>query len=90
MEYAKIKFTGTILGKGASAKVLEATYLDLGAVWLGVATADSCVTYVKELFNLPENIKPFALISVGYPDNQKNEFVDRYNEAKVHYEKWAK
>jgi len=76
------------LGAAAENLLLEATYLGLGAVWLGVATADTCVTYVKETFNLPENIKPFALISVGYPDNQKNEFVDRYIESKVHYENW--
>ena len=68
--------------------LLEATYLNLGAVWLGVAVADSCVAAVKQTFNLPENIKPFALISVGYPKNQKNEFIDRYVESKVHYEKW--
>ncbi|MBC8060659.1 MAG: nitroreductase family protein [Clostridiaceae bacterium] len=66
--------------------LLEATYLGLGAVWFGVATADTCVTYVKETFKLPENIKPFALISVGYPENQENQFVDRYSESKVHYE----
>ena len=68
--------------------LLEATYLELGAVWLGVAVADSCVACVKETFNLPENIKPFALISVGYPKNHKNEFIDRYVESKVHYENW--
>jgi len=74
------------MGAAAENLLLEATYLELGAVWLGVATSDACIAYIKDTFNLPENIKPFALISVGYPDNQKNEFVDRYVEAKVHYE----
>jgi len=76
------------MGASAENLLLEATHLGLGAVWLGVETAESCVTYVREMFNLPENIKPFALISVGYPKDQKNEPVDRYTEAKVHYENW--
>lgn len=76
------------MGAAAQNILLEATHLNLGAVWLGVATADSVVDNVKEMFNLPDNIKPFALISVGYPDNQKNEFVDRYDAERVHYENW--
>ncbi|GKX67216.1 nitroreductase family protein [Inconstantimicrobium mannanitabidum] len=76
------------MGAAAQNILLEATHLNLGAVWLGVATADSVVDNVKEMFNLPDNIKPFALISVGYPDNQKNEFVDRYDAERVHYESW--
>jgi len=76
------------MGAAAQNVLLEATHLELGAVWLGVATADSAVDYIKNLYNLPENIKPFALIAIGYPDGQKNEFVDRYQSEKVHYEKW--
>ncbi len=68
--------------------LLEAVNLDLGAVWLGVATAEESMDYIKKLFNLPENIKPFALIPVGYPEGQKNIFVDRFDEKKVHYETW--
>ena len=78
------------LGAAAQNILLEAVHLELGAVWLGVATADAAVAYIKDTFSLPENIKPFALIAIGYPDGQKNEFVDRYNAQKVHYEKWAK
>ena len=73
------------LGAAAQNILLEATHLGLGAVWLGVATADSAASYVKELYHLPENILPFCLIAVGYPDGQKNEFVDRYKAEKVHY-----
>ncbi|MDF2568096.1 MAG: nitroreductase [Oscillospiraceae bacterium] len=76
------------LGAAAQNILLEATHLELGAVWLGVATADSAVEYIKDLYRLPEHIKPFALIAIGYPDGQKNEFVDRYRAQKVHYEKW--
>lgn len=76
------------MGAAAQNILLEAVHLDLGAVWLGVATSDSAIAYIKETYSLPDHIKPFALIAVGYPDGQKNEFTDRYNEQKVHYEKW--
>lgn len=76
------------MGAATQNILLEATDLGLGAVWLGVSTADAPVDYIRNLYNLPENIKPFALVAVGYPDSQKNEFVDRYKQEKVHYEKW--
>jgi nitroreductase len=76
------------LGAAAQNILLEAVHLGLGAVWLGVATSDSAVAYIKELYELPGHIKPFGLIAVGYPDDQKNEFVDRYKAEKVHYEKF--
>ena len=68
--------------------LLEAVHLGLGAVWFGVATSDAVAENVRRLFELPENIRPFALISIGYPDGQKNEFVDRYQADRVHVEKW--
>ncbi|MBU3189575.1 nitroreductase family protein [Clostridium bowmanii] len=68
--------------------LLEAVELDLGAVWLGVAPVEERINYIKEMFNLPENIEPFAIIPVGYPDGQKNEFVDRFDETRVHYGSW--
>ena len=68
--------------------LLEAVHLGLGGLWCGVATSDVVTENVYRMFALPDHIKPFALISVGYPDGQKNEFVDRYRADRVHYEKW--
>lgn len=76
------------MGAAAENILLEAVHLGLGGVWFGVATADFVVGNIRELFELPQNIRPFALISVGYPDGQKNQFVDRYQAERVHYEKW--
>ena len=76
------------MGAAAQNTLLEAVHLELGAVWLGVATSDAAISFIKETYRLPANIKPFALIAIGYPDGQKNEFVDRYNAQKIHYEKW--
>lgn len=68
--------------------LLEAVHLGLGGVWFGVATSDAVAENVRKFFELPENIRPFAMVSVGYPDGQKNEFADRYKADRVHYEKW--
>lgn len=76
------------MSAAAENMLLEAVHLGLGGVWFGIATANSAVENVRKLFDLPENIRPFALISVGYPDGQENVFVDRYQSERVHYEKW--
>lgn len=68
--------------------LLEAVQLELGAVWMGVATNKAAEDYLIDMFHFPEYIKPFALVALGYPDGQKNEFTDRYKPEKVHYEKW--
>ena len=76
------------LGAATQNLLIEATELDLGAVWLGVAPEKERVDYVKDLFNLSDNIVPYAIISVGYPEGAGNRFVDRYDASKVHYEKY--
>lgn len=76
------------MSAAAENMLLEATHLGLGSLWLGVSTLDSAMDYVRDLYQLSDNFLPFALIAVGYPDGQKNEFVDRYNADKVHYEKY--
>lgn len=76
------------MGAAAQNMLLEAVHLGLGGVWLGVATSDAVAENVSRLFELPDHIRPFALISIGYPDGQKNEFIDRYKADRVHYENW--
>lgn len=70
--------------------LLEAVELGLGAVWLGVAPNKDRMDYVKKLFNLPEKVKPFCVLAIGYPAlGQENKFIDRYDESRVRYEKWS-
>lgn len=77
------------MGAAVENILLEAADLGLGAVWMGVATDEDNMNYIKDNFYLPDNIKPYALIPVGYPaQGEKNTFVDRYDPAKVHYEAW--
>ncbi|MDR1540429.1 MAG: nitroreductase family protein [Clostridiales bacterium] len=75
------------MGAAAQNILLEAVHLGLGAVWQGVGREESA-QLIQALFDYPDYIMPFALISIGYPDGAKNEFIDRYDAQKVHHEKW--
>jgi len=61
--------------------------MGLGAVWLGVYPRVERINGLRKLFKLPENIIPFSLISIGYPAEKKPK-ADRYDESKIHYNKW--
>ncbi len=67
--------------------LLAAHAQTLGAVWLGIYPRQDRVDGLKKLFRLPEQIIPFALISLGYPDEHK-EIHDRFQASRVHYEQW--
>jgi nitroreductase len=75
------------LGAAVENLLLEAVELDLGGVWMAVAPMEERMSYIKKLFNLPENIVPYSVIPVGYP-REEPWFADRYDSNKVHYEKW--
>ena len=46
--------------------VLSAYALGLGAAWVGAFKEED----ISELLNLPEHIRPVALIPIGYPDEE--------------------
>ena len=59
----------------------------LGAVWIGIYPAETLVTATRKLLNLPEQIVPVSLISIGYPAEQKPQ-AERYQADRVHYNQW--
>jgi len=59
----------------------------LGAVWLGISLVGPVVAATKKLLNLPENIKPVSIISIGYPAEEKPR-QDRYRADRIHYNQW--
>ncbi len=67
--------------------LLEATYLGLGTVWMGVYPEEKRVNGVRDLLQAPEDITPFCIIAVGHPDEQPGP-TDRYDAARVHINKW--
>ena len=67
--------------------MLEAADMGIGSVWLGVHPREELQKPLAKLFELPQNIIPFSLISLGYPKGDvtpKNKF----DKNKVHFEKW--
>jgi len=67
--------------------LIEAQFLGLGAVWLGIYPMEDRVARMKELFKIPKDVIPLAVISIGYPDVVK-EASQRYDEQKIHINVW--
>lgn len=64
--------------------LLEADELGLGAVWMGIAPDEGRMEAVRKVIDLPENLSAFALISCGYPAEERPQ-QNRYEESRVHY-----
>lgn len=67
--------------------LIMATELGLGSVWLGVYPNKDRVKKLVDIFNLPENIIPFCVITIGY-SYEEFEVRDNFDENKVHYNKY--
>ena len=67
--------------------LLAAHSMGLGACWLGIYPREDRVVGMKKLIAIPEKIIPLALVSIGYPAEEKPPS-DRFTESFVHYEKW--
>lgn len=67
--------------------LLMSTELGLGSVWLGVYPDEDRVKELKELLNMPENIIPLCIISIGYPAETK-EPADRFDATRIHKNRW--
>ena len=64
--------------------LLAAHGLGLGACWIGIHPRENRVALLKELFELPSHIYPFALVSYGYPAEEKA-VPERFDAGKVFY-----
>ena len=79
-------FTQQDLGACMENLLLQAAEEKLGAVWLGVSKGDEREQFIVDMFNIPQQLKPFGVVAIGYPlDADANHFVDRYDEKRVHY-----
>ena len=67
--------------------ILAAKALGLDTCWMGIYPWEDTMAAFTKRFNLPENVKPFALISVGYSES-KQERHRRYDASRIHYNKW--
>ncbi len=60
----------------------------LGACWCAIYPYEDRMKEFQKLLGLPENIKPNALVVVGYPTKIPTQPKDRFKTEKIHYEKW--
>lgn len=67
--------------------LLSAHSLGLGSCWIGIYPREHRMKAITELFNLPSHVKPFAIVSLGYPDEEKS-LPERYDRNKVFKNKW--
>lgn len=79
LNYAEIDMSASVQNL-----LLEADELGLGAVWMGIAPLKMRMKKVREILRIPDNLEPFALISCGYPAEERSQ-QDRYEEERVHY-----
>ena len=68
--------------------LLAAHGLGYGAVWLGIHPREERRNAFREMFDLPEHIQPFAMVSIGPPGESKP-VEDRYKAERVHYDGWS-
>ena len=67
--------------------LLSAYGFGIGSCWIAIHGMDDVYANIKKQFNLPENIVPVALISLGYPDEEVTA-ENRFKQDKIHFNKW--
>lgn len=68
--------------------MLAAWAKGIGSCYCGAAPMQRVVDALSEHLNLPANIRPFAIVPLGYPMEAPKQPDDRYDEGKIHWGKW--
>jgi len=79
------------MGAAAENMLLEAVNLGLGGLWNGVAPDEERMAKIAEIVGISDitNLKPYCIITVGYPaEGWENKFMDKFDESRIHYEKY--
>jgi nitroreductase len=67
--------------------LLAAHALGLGGVWTGVHPNEARMEGFRKLFGIPAHVAPISFAVIGYP-KAKEAAQPRYDEERVHREKW--
>lgn len=67
--------------------LLAAHAYGLGAVWCGVYPIEERMKPVKEVLDMPENILPLNIITMGYPAESPAP-KDKFKPENIHYQSW--
>ena len=67
--------------------LISANAKGIGSVWLGIFPREERIKGIVKILNLPENIIPFSLISLGYPGEKKIN-KKKFDLNRIHKNKW--
>lgn len=67
--------------------LLAAHAYGLGAVWCGVYPTQERVYEVSKVLDIPQNVIPLNIITMGYPA-ENPEPKDKFTAENIHYQKW--
>ncbi|WP_406532185.1 nitroreductase family protein [Methanobrevibacter sp.] len=79
------------MGAVAENMLLEAVNLGLGGLWNGVAPEEERMAKIGEIIGIDDisDMKPYCVITIGYPaEGWENKFMDKFDESRIHYEKY--
>ncbi|HDR68719.1 MAG TPA: nitroreductase family protein [Bacteroidaceae bacterium] len=68
--------------------LLAAHVLGLGACWVGLHPREARENAVAALLDLPSHVRPFALVSLGYPA-EKIPRPERFKADRIHLNTWG-
>lgn len=69
--------------------LLQAVEEGLGTGWMGVGPGTPGQAALAELLGLPENVKPYSIVGIGYPAEDADlEAVDRFDASRIHYNRY--
>ena len=68
--------------------LLAAHSKGIGSCWVGIYPREQRMKDMKKIFNLPEHIEAFALVSLGFPAEEKTH-PDRYEPEKIRWNGWG-
>ncbi len=67
--------------------LLAVASLDLGAVWIGIYPRPHYEGHVKDVLNIPDEVRVLCLVAIGHPAETKPPRT-QYDEGKVHYDEY--
>ncbi len=68
--------------------LLSAAFVGVGSCWLGVAPEEDRMQGIVDIFTIPDHVKPFSIVTLGYPKTEMKVATGRYEEEKLHYNKY--
>ncbi|MBE5735160.1 MAG: nitroreductase family protein [Clostridiales bacterium] len=75
------------MGAATQNMLLQSHSMGIGSCWMGIYPEDE--PYFRELFDIPEDLRVFNIISFGYTSDEK-EANNYFDDNRIHYEKYTK